>query len=121
MVGPCQLSQAVRRRTWRFGIRCRSPWVDDRDAGGLKWRLVSRSHDKLPGSSNRRDLGICNCDQMTMPAGACKDLWIGSGPTDVERHDALAEKRDDLFLERGGECLAAFAGREARNAEEQLS
>src|ERR1700730_1365898 len=76
---------------WRFGIRCRSPWVDDRDAGGLKWRLVSRSHAELPGSSNRRDLGIGNCDRMTMPASACNDLWIGFGTTNVERHDALAE------------------------------
>ena len=107
----------------RIGLpaQVRSPRVDDRDAGRLKWRLVARSHTELPGSSNRRDLGIGNRDGMTMPASACDDLWIGLGPIDVERHDALAEQGDDLLLERGGERLAAFAGWEARNAEEQLS
>jgi len=58
---------------------------------------------------------------MTMPASACDDLCIGLGPIDVERYDALAEPGDDLFLERSRERLAAFAGWEARNAEEQLS
>src|SRR6476660_9411824 len=88
---------------WRFGISCRSPRVDDRGAGCLKWGLVARSHTDVPGSSNLRNLGIGTRDRMTMPASARDDLWIGFGPIDVERYNALAEQGDDLFLERGGE------------------
>lgn len=77
----------------RLGLWRGSPWVDDCNASGMEWCLVTSGHAELTGSRNRGDLGIGNRHQMTMPARACDDLRVSFSAADVERHDPLAGPR----------------------------